>query len=360
MWQACAHVIGRADLAALGTAARLADPDRVEQALAAWTATQVADRAMAALQEAGVAAGVARAPFALFEDPQLLARGYWRTYPRPYIGDFPQSVLPFREDAEPYPIECPAPTLGQHTDAVLTTLLGYAPQQIAQLAQAGGDGHGNRAVSAHAEMTAPLLSVEQLGISIGGLALTQDISFAIAPGERVGMVGESGCGKTITGLSLLGLLPPGAKLAGQVMFEGADLLQLSQAALRTVRGRRIGMIFQEPMSALDPVFTVGEQIAETARRHMGLGRKAARGAGHRDAGGGGDPAASAALRRVSAPVVGRDAPARDDCRGTGMRSGAADRRRTDDSTGRDGAGADHRPAARSVGPDRHCTSADYA
>ncbi len=125
-------------------------------------------------------------------------------------------------------------------------------------------------------MTAPLLSVERLGISIGGLSLTQDVSFAIAPGERVGMVGESGCGKTITGLSLLGLLPAGAKLAGHVMFEGTDLLQLSQAGLRAVRGRRIGMIFQEPMSALDPVFTVGEQIAETARRHLGLGRKAAR------------------------------------------------------------------------------------
>ncbi len=140
MWQACAHVIGRPDLAKLGTAARRAGQDRLEEALAAWTATQAADRAMAALQEAGVAAGVARAPFALFSDPQLLARGYWRAYPRPYIGDFPQSVLPFREGAEPYPIECPAPTLGQHTDAVLTTLLGYAPQQIAQLAQAGVTG----------------------------------------------------------------------------------------------------------------------------------------------------------------------------------------------------------------------------
>lgn len=125
-------------------------------------------------------------------------------------------------------------------------------------------------------MTETLLSVERLGINISGLSLTQDITFAIAAGERVGMVGESGCGKTITGLSLLGLLPPGAKVDGQVMFEGADLLKLSPSALRAVRGRRIGMIFQEPMSALDPVFTIGEQIAETARRHLGLGRKAAR------------------------------------------------------------------------------------
>ncbi len=140
MWQACAHIIGRPDLASLDTAARLAAPDALEQALAAWTATQTADRAMAALQEAGVAAGVARAPYALFDDPQLLARGYWRAYSRPFIGDFPQSVLPFREGAAPYPIECPAPTLGQHTDAVLTTLLGYTPEQLAALAEAGVTG----------------------------------------------------------------------------------------------------------------------------------------------------------------------------------------------------------------------------
>ena len=140
MWQACAHTIGRPDLGSLDTTARLADPDRLEQALSAWTATQAADFAMAALQEAGVAAGVSRAPYALFNDPQLLARGYWQVYPRPFIGDFPQSVLPFREGATPYPIECPAPTLGQHTDTVLTTLLGYTPKQLVQLAEAGVTG----------------------------------------------------------------------------------------------------------------------------------------------------------------------------------------------------------------------------
>jgi crotonobetainyl-CoA:carnitine CoA-transferase CaiB-like acyl-CoA transferase len=144
MWQACALAIGRRDLAAdpsLRTAAgRLADQDRIEQAVSAWTATETADRAMAALQEAGVAAGVARAPYALFHDPQLLARGYWRTFPRPFIGDFPQSVLPFREGNAPYPIECIAPTLGQHTDAVLTRLLGYTPERLAHLAREGVTG----------------------------------------------------------------------------------------------------------------------------------------------------------------------------------------------------------------------------
>src|SRR5262245_26259494 len=104
-----------------------------------------------------------------------------------------------------------------------------------------------------------LLEVEHLAISIGGVALTRDVSFAIARGERVGMVGESGCGKTITGLSLMRLLPRQMRIEGRVAFEGTDLLRLPARAMGGVRGRRIGMIFQEPMSALDPVFTVGEQ-----------------------------------------------------------------------------------------------------
>ncbi len=140
MWQACARTIGRPELASLDTTARLGDPAAVEAPLAAWTATQVADRAMLALQAAGVAAGVARAPFALFDDPQLLARGYWQACPRRYIGAFPQSVLPFREGGSPYAIDCPAPTLGEHTDAVLATLLGYEPEQLARLAHAGVTG----------------------------------------------------------------------------------------------------------------------------------------------------------------------------------------------------------------------------
>ena len=123
-------------------------------------------------------------------------------------------------------------------------------------------------------MSDPLLSVEGLGVAFGPISVTQDVSFAIAPGERVGMVGESGCGKTVTGLALLRLLPA-ARLTGRVMFEGQNVLRLPKRQLRRVRGGRIGMIFQEPMSALDPVFTVGEQIAETLRTHRGLSRAAA-------------------------------------------------------------------------------------
>ena len=115
----------------------------------------------------------------------------------------------------------------------------------------------------------PLLSLRRLAIALRTagrtLTVTQDISLAISRRERVGIVGESGCGKTMTGLAILGLLPAIAPpTAGRDPVRGRDLLTFGERAMRRVRGRRIGMIFQEPMSALDPVFTVGEQIAETA------------------------------------------------------------------------------------------------
>src|SRR5271165_3839111 len=97
----------------------------------------------------------------------------------------------------------------------------------------------------------------------------------MASGEAVGLVGESGCGKTVTGLAILRLLPT-ARIGGRILFEGIDMLGLPPRALRRLRGRRIGMIFQEPMSALDPVFSVGEQIAETIRGHEAVTRREAR------------------------------------------------------------------------------------
>jgi peptide/nickel transport system ATP-binding protein len=103
------------------------------------------------------------------------------------------------------------------------------------------------------------------------------VSFDLAAGERVGLVGESGCGKSVTGLALLGLLPPRiSTVTGEVLLGGADLNRMREAELRRVRGRRIAMIFQEPMSALDPVFTVGEQIGEAIRVHFGASRREAR------------------------------------------------------------------------------------
>jgi peptide/nickel transport system ATP-binding protein len=105
----------------------------------------------------------------------------------------------------------------------------------------------------------------------------RDVSFQVASGECVGLVGESGCGKTVTGLALMGLLPfRSSRFEGQVLLDGEDLLSLRESQWRKRRGRRIGMIFQEPMSALDPVFTIGEQIGETLRTHFRISRAEAR------------------------------------------------------------------------------------
>jgi peptide/nickel transport system ATP-binding protein len=126
-----------------------------------------------------------------------------------------------------------------------------------------------------------LMSVRGLGIRFktthGVWQATRKIDFDIAPGERVGIVGESGCGKTITGLSVLKLLPNNlAGVDGSIHFDGTDLASCSAREVRAIRGRRIAMIFQEPMSALDPVFTVGDQIAETLRVHTGISKQEAR------------------------------------------------------------------------------------
>src|SRR5665811_545784 len=122
-------------------------------------------------------------------------------------------------------------------------------------------------------MTAPLLSIRDLRTwfyTEAGVARAVDgVSFDIGSGETLGIVGESGCGKSVTALSILRLIqPPGRIEAGsRIEFEGKDLVTLDDAAMRNIRGNRISMIFQEPMSALNPVFTVGDQVAEVARVH---------------------------------------------------------------------------------------------
>ena len=137
----------------------------------------------------------------------------------------------------------------------------------------------------------PILDVRSLTVSFatqaGPRPAVRNISFHIAPGEVLGLVGESGSGKSVTSLAILRLLGPHATATGQIFFAGAaangspapmhDLLQLPEAAMRRLRGRDIAMIFQEPMTALNPVMTIGAQIAEAVRaHHPGLPRKAVR------------------------------------------------------------------------------------
>ena len=122
-----------------------------------------------------------------------------------------------------------------------------------------------------------ILSVEGLEVTFatedGPLKAVDGVWFDLEPGRTLGLVGESGCGKTVTALSLLGLVPPpGRIIGGAIRFDGRDLATLDENALDGVRGDRISMIFQEPMTSLNPVFTVGEQIAEALRVHRRQGR----------------------------------------------------------------------------------------
>ena len=126
----------------------------------------------------------------------------------------------------------------------------------------------------------PLLSVEDLHVefwtSRGTVYAVNGITFDIAPGETLGIVGESGCGKSVTSLALLGILPRAGKVtAGTAMFENRDLLKLPDAQLRKIRGRDIAMIFQDPMTSLNPVLTVGRQIREALETHFDLPKKEA-------------------------------------------------------------------------------------
>jgi len=128
-------------------------------------------------------------------------------------------------------------------------------------------------------MTTPLLELENLHTFFytdTGVAKAVDgVSFAVGVGETVGVVGESGCGKSVTALSILRLVrPPGRIEPGSVMrFEGKDLMALDEQDMQHVRGNRIAMVFQEPMTALNPVFTIGDQIGEVARVHAGMSKR---------------------------------------------------------------------------------------
>ena len=130
-------------------------------------------------------------------------------------------------------------------------------------------------------MDAPLLAVDNLRVAFSGrrgqAMVLNGVDFTLHRGETLCVVGESGCGKSMTALALLGLIPmpPGRVKDGRILFQGEDLLKASPDRMREVRGNRISMIFQEPMTSLNPVFTVGDQIAESLRLHRGMDKKAA-------------------------------------------------------------------------------------
>ena len=130
-------------------------------------------------------------------------------------------------------------------------------------------------------MPAPLLEVRHLRVEFptrrGTLVALDDISFEIAPGEILGVVGESGAGKSLTGASIIGLLdPPGRIAGGEIHFDGRRIDKLPYDEMRKVRGRSIGTIFQDPLTSLDPLYTVGQQLVETIRTHLPVGPAEAR------------------------------------------------------------------------------------
>ena len=130
-------------------------------------------------------------------------------------------------------------------------------------------------------MSAPLLAVTDLTVAFrsaeGEVTAVDRVSFSVAPGEVLGIVGESGSGKSVSALAVMGLLDPsGSRVSGEILFEGENLLALPKKRMQAIRGRRIGMIFQEPITSLNPVFPIGDQIVETIVHHERIGQVAAR------------------------------------------------------------------------------------
>ena len=211
----------------------------------------------------------------------------------------------------------------------------------------------------------PLLAVDDLRVqfwtSRGIVHAVNGISFDVAPGESLAIVGESGCGKSVTSLATLGLLPRAGRIVGgSVRYQGRELTKLPDRAMRSIRGKDISMIFQDPMTSLNPVLTVGRQIREALEAHMELDKKAATLKTVDLLDRVGIPSPKIRLRDYPAPVLGRHAPARDDRDGARVRAEGDHRRRADDGTRRDDPGADPRAAARARRRARHRADPHHA
>jgi peptide/nickel transport system ATP-binding protein len=115
------------------------------------------------------------------------------------------------------------------------------------------------------------LVVENLTVRVGSLKAVNEVSFVLEPGRRTGLIGESGSGKTLAALAIMGLLPEGLSATGRVLYKGMDMLSMRERELCDIRGDRLAMVFQEPMTALNPVMQIGEQVAEPLRVHRRLG-----------------------------------------------------------------------------------------
>src|SRR5436190_2952903 len=125
----------------------------------------------------------------------------------------------------------------------------------------------------------PLLEVRDLTVTFptedGVVNAVRGVSYTLAEREVLGIVGESGSGKSVSSLAVMGLLPRSAQITGQILLEGRDVLRMSQKQQRGLRGRKIAMVFQDPMTALNPVYSVGEQLAEAVRSHQAVSRRSA-------------------------------------------------------------------------------------
>ena len=205
---------------------------------------------------------------------------------------------------------------------------------------------GRRALALNAPLLEPLLEVDGLAVEFplrhGTLRAVNGISFAIAPGEVLGVVGESGAGKSLTGAAVIGLIdPPGRIAGGEIRLAGRRIDNLPYEAMRKIRGREIGAVFQDPLTSLNPLYTIGRQLVETIRTHLPLSAADALCARDRPPRGSGNPGGGAADRPLPASVLGRHAPARRHRARARGQAAAHHRRRADDGARRLDPGADH-------------------